>query len=38
MGIFSGGLTLVPNYCRQPQNHPASSAKHMSSFFVMSKS
>jgi len=27
MTIFGGGLTLVPNYCRQPQNHQGVPAK-----------
>lgn len=35
---FRGGLTLVPNCCKQPQKHQDVPAKHMSSFFAMRKS
>jgi len=38
MTIFGGGLTLVPNYRRQPQNHQASSAKVLLVFLARCKS
>jgi len=38
MVIFGGGLTLVPNYCRQPQNHQALPAKVLLVFLASRKS
>jgi len=37
-GILMGGLTLVPAYKKQPQNHPDVPVKHVQSFLVMRKS
>ena len=35
---FRGGLTLVPNYFRQPSNHPDVSAKEWLVFLARRKS
>ena len=35
---FAGGLTLVPNHDMQPQNHRASSAKHVPGIVIVRKS
>jgi len=37
-GILMGGLTLVPAYKKQPQNHLDVPPKHVSSFIVVRKS